>query len=75
MQAAEPAEDIDAIFGLELEVVRNIVHYYGLRKVPSQAAKILHVDALSELAAVSVEPVADALEFVEVVEDPVCVLF
>ena len=75
VQAAEPAEDVDAIVGLQLEVFRDVVHYYSLRKVPAQAAQILHVDALSELAAVPVEPVADALELVEVVEDPVRVLF
>ena len=75
MQAAEPAEDVDAIVGLQLEVVCDVVHYDGFAQISTQTTQILHIDALPELAAVSVQTVANALELVEVVEDPVCVLF
>lgn len=75
VHAVEPADYVDSIVRLQVVILSDVVHNDGFRQVTAKPAQVLHVDALAELAAVAVEPVADTPQLVEVVQDPVGVLF
>lgn len=56
-----PSHDFDAVFGLTLEVVTDIVYDYGFAEIASQQAQIFHEDAIIELAVVAVKSMIDVL--------------
>lgn len=66
--------DLDAVVGLLLEVLLDVVDDDHLRQISAQRTEVFHPGVASLLDVVSVQPVLDDLVLVDSVEDPVCVL-
>ena len=60
---------------MQFVILRDVVHYNCFTQIAPNATQIFDVDTPAELATIAVEPIANGLELIEIVEDPVSVLF
>lgn len=69
-----PALNKNAVFGLVLEVLLDVVDYYGLAQIPPDLLQILHIDSSAQEGVLSVESVTHHSMRVYLVDDPICVV-
>ena len=75
MRVIEPALNKNSIIRLQLEILRNIIHNNNLRQVSSKLTQVLNKKVSLLLAVLSIKPVLDVLISIELIQDPVRILF
>ena len=70
----EPALDEYAVIGLQLEVLRNVVHDYGPREVAPDATQVLHEDRPIRQRMLAVHTIANVLLLVYLIKHPIRIL-
>ncbi len=70
-----PSLDGYSIIGLALEVFFNIIDNDDFLHISSQFGQIFDIHSVLEASMITVETVGDEALFVQVVNDPVCILF